>query len=182
MFRDACILTTKDLTILEAMLERCLGRSDPLRELVQRKIDAATVVFRDDIAADVATLNSRVTYRVDDCQLHSRVISRDQLTSPIGLFLPITTAPGLALLGLSQGQGFRLTNSRGLVEIITLERVLYQPEAAEREKGVMAKPISTARQTPFLRLVAGTGFGHAAGSALSETSSGGGDDPGPSAA
>ncbi|MGE0280379.1 MAG: nucleoside-diphosphate kinase [Rhizobiaceae bacterium] len=179
MSHDACILTTKDFTILEVMLERCLGRSDPMREFIQRKLGAAAVVFREDVPADVATLNSRVTYRVNDREPDSRVISQDRMTSPIGMFLPITTAPGLALLGLAEGQTFRLINSDGLDEIVTLERVLYQPEAAKREKDTMTKLKAPVRQRPFLRLVGGTSFD--ASPALATLSTGF-DDPGPSAA
>lgn len=176
MSPDACILTTKDFTILEVMLERCLGRSDPMRELMQRKINAATVVFRDDVPADVATLNSRVTYRVNDREPDSRVISQDRMTSPIGLFLPITTAQGLALLGLAEGQAFKVTNSEGFDEIVTLEQVHYQPEAAKREKDAMARLKEPVRQQPFLRLVGGTAYEQPL---LSRPDF---DDPGPSAA
>jgi len=175
MSHDACILTTKDFTILEVMLERCLGRGDPMRELIQRKLGAATVVFRDDVPADVATLNSRVTYRVNDREPDSRVISQDRMTSPIGLFLPITTAQGLALIGLGEGQTFRLINSEGFDETITLERVHYQPEAAKREKDAMARLASPTRHKPILRLVGGTSLEQPA---LPP----GLDDPGPSAA
>jgi len=173
---DACILTTKDFTILEVMLDRCLGRSDPMRELIQRKINGAMVVFRDDVPADVATLNSRVTYRVNDRDADSRIISQDRMTSPIGLFLPITTAPGLALLGLAEGQAFRLTNAEGSDETVCLEQVLYQPEAAKREKDALASFASPARRKPILRLVGGTSFEQPA------LASRGFDDPGPSAA
>ena len=59
MSMDRCILTTKDFTILEVMLDRCLGRDDPLVPILRRKLDAATVVMRDDVPASVATLSSR---------------------------------------------------------------------------------------------------------------------------
>lgn len=182
MSQDACILTTKDFAILEVMLERCLGQGDPIRGLIQRKINAATVVFRDDVLPEVATLNSRVTYRVDNREANSRVISQDRMTSPIGLFLPITTAHGLALLGLSEGQAFKLTSPEEGDECITLERVLYQPEAARREKDAIARLGGAARQRPKLRLVAGTAFGQPVRPVLSTGSPDGFDDPGPSAA
>ena len=65
MTKDTCFLTTKDFTILEVMLDRCLGRDDPLAPILKRKIEAATVMFRDDIPVDVATLSSRVTFSVN---------------------------------------------------------------------------------------------------------------------
>ena len=33
---DGCILTTKDFTILEVMLDRCLDRQDPMALLLRR--------------------------------------------------------------------------------------------------------------------------------------------------
>ena len=59
-------LTTKDYTILEVMLERAIGRDETMRAILQRKISKATVMFREDIAPNVATMSSRVTYRVGD--------------------------------------------------------------------------------------------------------------------
>lgn len=57
---ETCILTTKDLTILQVMRERCLGRDDALAPILKRKIESALVVFRDDVRVNVATLSSRV--------------------------------------------------------------------------------------------------------------------------
>ncbi|MGO4642607.1 hypothetical protein AB4Z43_29735 [Mesorhizobium sp. 2RAF45] len=52
-------LTTKDYTILEVMLDRRLGRDDPLVPILQRKLSAAIVTFREDIPANVVTLRGR---------------------------------------------------------------------------------------------------------------------------
>ncbi len=46
------------------------------------------------------------------------------MTSPIGLFLPITTFRGLALIGLSEGHEFSLPGQDGLEETVLLEKVL----------------------------------------------------------
>ena len=64
MSMDRCILTTKDFTILEVMLDRSLGRDDPLVPILRRKLNAATVVLRDDVPPTVATLSSRVSFSV----------------------------------------------------------------------------------------------------------------------
>jgi regulator of nucleoside diphosphate kinase len=101
MSNETCILTTKDFTILEVMLDRCLGRDDPLAPILKRKIDSALVVFRDDVPENVATLSSRVTLSVDGRDPDTRVISHDRMTSPVGMYLPISTLRGLALLGLA---------------------------------------------------------------------------------
>jgi regulator of nucleoside diphosphate kinase len=179
MPHDNCILTTKDFTILEVMFDRCLGTGDPMRALIGRKIDSATVVFRDDIPPDVATLSSRVTFTVDGREADTRVISHDRMTSPLGLFLPITTPRGLALLGLSAGQTFRLPRPEGGEERVLLEAVLYQPEAAKRDKDAMARLATPAARRSALRVIPGT----FAGGPVSERAiSPSDDDPGPSAA
>jgi regulator of nucleoside diphosphate kinase len=182
MPHDACILTTKDFTILEVMLDRCLGRDDPMRALLRRKIESATVVFRDDVSPDVATLSSRVTFRVDGREPDTRVISHDRMTSPIGLFLPITNPRGLALLGLSAGQEFRLTRPDGSEECVLLDAVLYQPEAARREKEAMARLETPAARRSMLRVIPGASGAWPMRSERPTVSPDDFDDPGPSAA
>jgi regulator of nucleoside diphosphate kinase len=180
MPHDACTLTTKDFTILEVMLDRCPGAGDPMRALLVRKINGATVVFRDDIPPDVATLSSRVTFTVDGREPDTRIISHDRMTSPLGLFLPITTLRGLALLGLSAGEAFGFAKSNG-EERVVLEQVLYQPESARRERDALARLTTPAARRSLLRVIPGTRYGHQA-----VGSERGGvrldDDPGPSAA
>lgn len=153
MSNQTCILTTKDFTILEVMRDRCLGKEDPLAPILARKIETARVVFREDVPANVATLSSRVTFSVNGRDPDTRVVSHDRMTSPVGLFLPITTARGLALLGLSEGQDFVLTNCDGLEERILLQAVHYQPEAAKREKEALHRQSARPKGKPLLMLV-----------------------------
>jgi regulator of nucleoside diphosphate kinase len=179
MPRETCILTTKDFTILEIMLDRCLGRDDPLGPILKRKLEAATVMFRDDIPVNVATLSSRVTFCVNGRDPDTRVISHDRMTSPVGLLLPITTARGLTLLGLSEGQEFAITNSDGEQESIRLYEVHYQPEAARREKEALERPAAPSSRRPNLKVIRGA-FYDQPGIVLLEPD--GFDDPGPSSA
>jgi regulator of nucleoside diphosphate kinase len=154
MQNEACMLTTKDFTILEVMFDRCLEREGPMAVLLRRKINAATVVFRDDIPPSIATLSSRVTYRVDAAAPESRVLSHDVMASPVGLFLPITTLMGLALLGLSEGQEIRIDTPEK-PRRVHLEAVLYQPEAARREREAMARLATPEMRRSTLRVVPG---------------------------
>ena len=157
MNNDTCFLTTKDFTILEVMRDRRLGGSDPLVPILKCKIQNALVVFREDIPVNVATLSSRVTFSVDGRDPDTRIISHDQMTWPVGMYLPITTARGLALLGLAEGQEFFMTNHDGIEERVLLEKVQYQPEAATREKEAMRG--SSPERKPFLRLIDGAAPG-----------------------
>jgi regulator of nucleoside diphosphate kinase len=179
MSDHTCTLTTKDLTILEVLHDRCLGRDDLLAPILKRKIEAASVVFRDDVPADVATLSSRVTFSVDGRDPDTRVLSHDRMTSPVGLFLPITTVRGLALIGLAEGQEFAVTNAEGAEERIMLQRVEYQPEAARRGRDLLAGPVPARHVRPPLRLVRG---GLHYQSPVLTAEGPGTDDPGPSAA
>lgn len=152
--QDNCILTTKDFTILEVMLDRCADRQDPMARLLRRKIDTATVVFRDDVPPTVATLSSRVTYRVNDREADSRILSHDRMSTPVGLFLPITTRLGLALLGLSEGQQYSLATADGR-DTILLEAVLYQPESANRNREETARMATPVMRRSALRVIPG---------------------------
>lgn len=179
---DSCMLTTKDFTILEVMLDRCLGRDDPMAPLLRRKIESAMVVFRDDVPGHVATMSSRVVFSVDGRDSDTRVISHDRMTSPIGLFLPVTTFRGLALIGLSEGQEFRLPGQDGVEEIVRLEKVLYQPETARREKEALGR-MEAAPRKPFLTLIRWANYGQPVNTPFGLGGFDGFDDPnGPSAA
>lgn len=176
MSHDTCILTAKDFTIIEVMLERCPGPDEPRRALLARKVAAASVVFQGDVPPDVATLNSRVSFRVDDRPAATRIISHDRMNAPVGLFLPVTTLRGLALLGLSEGQPLRFDGPGGAVETVLLQSVDYQPEAARRERERLLPGRTPGERRNAFRVIAGGGIGLSPG-AVDDF-----DNPGPSAA
>lgn len=178
MSKETCILTTKDFTILEAMRNRCINRHEPLAEILARKLGSAQVMFREDLPVNIASVNSRVTFSVNRGSSDTRVLSLERIAAPVGMFLPITTLRGLALLGLEQGQEFVLTNGQGLTETVMLETVDYQPEAVRREKSGEAAP-HPRQQRPLLRLVRGGADDKPSGMKQAPDCC---DDPGPSAA
>ena len=100
----ACQLTTKDFTILEAMLERQNGRDDPVVPILKRKLSSASVVFRETVHPDVVTLNSRVAFRVDDGPSITRIVVQGEPRGMVGMTLPITVPRGLTLLGMAKGR------------------------------------------------------------------------------
>lgn len=143
MQHSPCILTTKDYTILEVMLERCLGLDDPMRPILQDKLRNAVVVFQDDVPPTVVTLNSRVVYSVDGAALQTRIVCHDEMGGLVGRVISIRNLRGLALLGLAEGQPYCITDRAGIAETITVQEVAYQPEAARRQAetlGRSAKP------------------------------------------
>lgn len=180
MSKEICILTNIDFTVLEFMRGRCRGENDPLAPILKRKIESALVLFHSEIPSDVATLNSRVTFSVNGHTTDTRVISSARSELPVGMYLPLTNARGLALLGLAEGYGFSFINTEGIEEHIGLEKILYQPETSRREKQALKKIGTTARREPALRLVRTTPDDQ---TRMAHIDTGGiKNDPGPSAA
>lgn len=146
----SCILTTKDISILETMLERNPEKGSALACLMRAKITAAKIVFRDDVPETVVTLNSRVSYRIDGGEPDTRIVAQAHMNSAVGCFLPVTTMRGLALLGMMQGETMRIPGREGAMEDIELVAVLHQPEAAQR-----GRTASRPKAAPIFRLIQG---------------------------
>ncbi|MDG4879244.1 nucleoside-diphosphate kinase [Mesorhizobium sp. WSM4935] len=145
---DSCQLTTKDYTILEVVRDRHPMRNETFWAILQRKISTAVVMFRDDIPPNVVTLNSRVAYRVNDGPAETRIIAHDQMRGLVGMLLPITNLRGLALLGLAEGQSISIPTAGGHLETLTVHEVVYQPEAARRERLKLAGVVASEPRRP----------------------------------
>lgn len=135
-----CRVTAKDFTILGNMIRRTPPYDDRLLRLLRRKLSMASVFLPEDIAPDVATINSRVEYRVDDGRTEACVLVHDEGNASLGLALPISTLRGLALLGLSAGDSVPIESQDGRIETVCLETVAYQPESARKKDGVAQLP------------------------------------------
>lgn len=182
-------LTAKDFTLLEAMHER-LPAGDPLAQILKRKIDGATVMFPDDAPAHVATLGSRLLFREDGGEPQTRILADDAAPAPDGRCVPVTTALGLALVGLAEGQSFSYADADGDVRSVRLEAVLRQPEAARNSgegphRDEARQPAAPERRRPAFRVISG-GYDGAPAPAPAPAARRPGwtppDDPGPSAA
>jgi regulator of nucleoside diphosphate kinase len=128
-----CCITAKDFTILGNMIKRSPPYDDRLLRLLRRKLSTAIVVLPEDVAPDVATINSRVEYRIDGGRTEACILVHDEGNGSIGLALPISTLQGLALLGLSAGGSVSIERPDGRVQTVSLETVAYQPESARRD-------------------------------------------------
>lgn len=180
MPNEACILTTRDFAILEAIRSRFRAQGDPLLPMVTRKIESAIVIGESDVPPNLVTLNSRATFRVGARKSDTRVIVlADTKTLPIGSFLLLTRPWGLALLGLTEGQRVKLTDAAGCADSIILEKVLYQPEAVCWAPQAACVSNPRLRSRPLLRLLRG-GLHDRPRLALLGTDRS--DKPGPSAA
>ena len=134
MFKsDVCQLTTRDFTLLEIMQDRWLSDDELMRAILQHKLTKAIVMFRRDIPSTVVTLDSHVSHRIDGGPAETRVVADDAMRGLVGLTdMSITNPRGLAMLGLAEGQSVTLQRPGDASETITVEKVVYQPEAAEK--------------------------------------------------
>lgn len=126
-------LTAKDHLLIEAYLERHKDRDPVVVAMAQAKLASARVVFTQDVPADVATLNSRVRYRLDGGPVRTcQPVHWGQPLVP-GLTIPINTPLGMALLGLRPGQTLLLPRRDGSFETLMITEIAYQPEAARNQ-------------------------------------------------
>lgn len=124
---DPCLLTTGDFSTLTALHEQWTQRNHHLTRRLRAKLDAAKVVFPDNLPRDVASLGSRIAYAIGE----ERHVSL--LTATIGLdrdWLPITLPIGLALLGRREGWATHLEIEPTRSRFLTLGRIIEQPEAS----------------------------------------------------
>jgi regulator of nucleoside diphosphate kinase len=140
-----CCLTAKDFSILEVMLERRRALGDAIVPALERKLAEASVVLVDGVGPGVATLNSRVLYRVGDAPEQTRTLIQQEVRGMVGLGLSVTTPLGLALLGLGEGETATLERPGVRPERVVLDKVLYQPEAARRSRHVLPEAVERRR-------------------------------------
>lgn len=142
-----CLLTAKDFTILEALLDRHANQDEFFLRLLRHKLSAATVVLQEDLGPHVATINSRVDFTVDGHLSDKRILVRGGEGAYSGFFLPVTTLRGLALLGLTAGEAIVVEPSGDRTESISLDAVSYQPEAADRRNRLYRQSSSATGST-----------------------------------
>lgn len=128
-----CQLTAKDVSVLEGMLDRLEAREQrntALARLLHRKLAAARIRFRDDIDPRVATINSRIQFRIGSGPIEACVLTHGGENALPGTALPISSLHGLALLGLMEGDAIAVEAADGRIDILHVVCVVHQPEAA----------------------------------------------------
>lgn len=171
-------LTTKDHAILQTMLERHRGPCGPFVQLLEQKVRASTIYFRDDIPPGVVTLNSRLTYWVNGVLTGPHLIVQSVGEDLPDYAVSIHTIRGLALLGLAERASITVALGQDEVEELRVEDVLSQPEAEARVREIARWPSQGesgpgANVVSFLRKQAPMAHSHPAPED---------DDPGPQAA
>lgn len=130
------LLTTMDMAILQVMRERGLALEAATRRLLDDRIARACVVFAEDIPDDVATVNSRVVYAVNEGPPERAALAQCALRDAALAAAPIDQPRGLALLGLCVGQTTDYVDSAGDLVRMRLIAVEYQPEAARKRRRI----------------------------------------------
>lgn len=168
------VFTSPDFVLLEHLLDAGGEPFAGAAEIIRRKLAAATLVFPEDVPADVVTLNSRVRFAAGTAlsQETTLVVGPGEVVH--GPTLLLNSPRGLALIGAAAGQTVQARRPDGSVEHLFIEAVPYQPEQQ--------------RTRPALKVVSSQERPDAPVAALSAASRhvpprlGGDDDPGPSAA
>jgi regulator of nucleoside diphosphate kinase len=125
-------LSAKDYALLAEYLERYAERDMFVARLIRAKLDRALVVFSDCIDPALATLNSRILFRVAGQAAETRTLVRWDREPDVGISLAVTTCLGIALLGARAGETVEVAQRDRPPITVTLEDVAYQPEAARR--------------------------------------------------
>jgi regulator of nucleoside diphosphate kinase len=126
-------LTAKDHAFLEYLLHA--AKDVPLyHQLLERKLDMAVIVPAESLDPDTATIGSTIVFKVGGGSSEERVLTRHEHMAGItaAVPLPVTTARGLALLGLRAGDLFALRTRGGVVEPLQLESVRLPNAGASR--------------------------------------------------
>jgi regulator of nucleoside diphosphate kinase len=133
----SCV-TAPDRARLRAMLAAEGHNANRIvRRALTQKLWHATVCAPDAVPADLVTMHSRVVYRrhIGEPLEERRLCFSDENASA-GSVLPILTPLGTAMLGLRAGSSAPYEIAGGIRLMLVVERVAYQPEAAQRYAGV----------------------------------------------
>lgn len=129
MNQPQIILTRLDAERLEHLLESLPEGAFPARESLQEEIARADIVDPREVPPDVVTMNSKVTFRVENNarEFSLRLVyPKDADGSPdkVSVLAPV----GSALLGIRQGQSISWPMPGGHAARVEVIRVDEQPE------------------------------------------------------
>ncbi|HEX3637014.1 MAG TPA: GreA/GreB family elongation factor [Paraburkholderia sp.] len=126
-----CYLTELDVARLEKHAA-APGADAKLQDMLDDVLERAVIVESRDIPANIITMNSQATL-VDEAsgeQMTWTVVyppDAEFAQGRLNVFSPL----GLALLGARRGERIRFTPPSGTEKVLKLEKILFQPEAAD---------------------------------------------------
>ncbi len=126
--RPGIILTSQDLTRLEALLDSLPAATFPGKAELRAELDRADVVEPQDVPHDVVTMNSKVRFALETGEEFCLTLvyphNMDGSADRISILAPV----GSALLGLSAGEHIEWPRPGGGMMKVRLVEVVYQPE------------------------------------------------------
>jgi len=128
-------ITPRDLSVLEAMLDRDQFGNEGLTSAIRRKLQLAQIVFADDLAPNVVTLGSRLAFQADDRPIEERTLVTVEHYAAGEAHQTIASLRGIAMLGLAEGNRVDVELEDGSTEALAIIQVLYQPEADRKSRG-----------------------------------------------
>jgi regulator of nucleoside diphosphate kinase len=134
MFDDTPTMTEFDVRRLDALFERMRRqvKPPPTLSVLERETERAVLVKPEAVPASVVTMNSQVEVVDVDTQERRCVTLVFPSLAGIDAGRVSVLAPlGTALLGSREGSLIEWTTPRG-VRRLSVERIVYQPEAAGR--------------------------------------------------
>jgi regulator of nucleoside diphosphate kinase len=126
-----CYLTELDVARLEKHAS-APGADARLQDMLDDVLERAVIVGSREIPANIVTMNSQATL-VDESsgeQVTWTVVyppNADFAHGRLNVFSPA----GIALLGAKRGERIRFTPPSGAEKVLKLEKILFQPEAAD---------------------------------------------------
>lgn len=123
------VLSSLDLDRIESLLEKSSGQF-PGRDELQAELDRADVRDPDEMPANVVTMNSTVRFTILEIGKSSTLTlvypkEMDGGADRVSIFAPV----GIALLGLSVGDEFKMPSPSGQVTV-RVDAIEFQPESA----------------------------------------------------
>ncbi|MBB3221015.1 nucleoside diphosphate kinase regulator [Pseudoduganella umbonata] len=125
------VVSSLDMDRLEALLDALPAAQAQAQQALLGELSRAQVVEPEDMPPDVATMNSRVRFVLDDAaEARDMVLSYPKDMDGSGDRLSILTPVGSALLGLKEGKSIEWTRPDGATFQVKVVEVVYQPERA----------------------------------------------------
>ncbi|TAU35253.1 transcription elongation factor GreAB [Rhizobium leguminosarum] len=127
-------LTAEDANVLMSMLERHGDRPGPFAAVLREKFNRSRVLSHEDIPANVVTIDTELVYTINGVRAGPHVLVHKPAGGLPRLALSVCSMRGLALLGLAVGAKTEIPGNDGEFEVLTVESVVFQPEAETRLK------------------------------------------------
>lgn len=120
-----------------ARLTKFIGRHGSeffsISDFLERELERARVVHPYEVPRDVVTMDSQVRFRSASNERTVTLVYPEQADILKGR-LSILTPVGVALLGLAAGESMEWRGRTGEIKTLTVQQVIYQPEAVRRAK------------------------------------------------